>query len=76
MRVKSLAQVAPVKVKNVASNVSSAPKKTNLILAQDEFVKPKDGEKASLGALIGVCALGISILYGTFKLTDTMFKRF
>ena len=76
MKVKSIGQVLPPKASVVAKKPTNA-QKTNLILAGDDFKKmqPKD-EKVSMGALVGVCALGISILYGTFKLTDTLFKRF
>ena len=73
MRVNSVRQAGTASVKSVAKNIT-APK-PNLIVAGDELVKKQD-TKVSMGGLIGVCALGISILYGTFKLTDTMFKRF
>ena len=76
MKVKSIEKIVPSKARSVVSDSANA-KKANLIFANDEFVKSnaKD-DKVSMGALVGVCALGISILYGTFKLTDTLFKRF
>ena len=76
MRVNSVRKVNSAGVQTIAKAAAKeVPIKPNLAVASDEFTKAQNS-KVSMGGLIGVCALGISILYGTFKLTDTLFKRF